>query len=40
MVKDLVRDGNLGRDVLRHWLVTLDLAAGRGWIIQVDRVTS
>lgn len=32
MVKDLILDGNLGRDVLRHWLVTLDLAQGRGWI--------
>ena len=32
VVKDLVLDGNLGRDVLRHWQVTLDLANGRGWI--------
>lgn len=30
--KDLILDGNLGRDVLRHWQVTLDLANGRGWI--------
>ncbi|MGI4730189.1 MAG: aspartyl protease family protein [Janthinobacterium lividum] len=32
VVKDLILDGNLGRNVLSHWLVTLDLAAGRGWI--------
>lgn len=32
IVRDLILDGNLGRDVLRHWLVTLDLANGRGWI--------
>lgn len=32
VVKKLILDGNLGRDVLRHWLVTLDLAHGRGWI--------
>lgn len=31
-VKDLIFDGNLGRDVLRHWQVTLDLANSRGWI--------
>ena len=32
VVKDLILDGNLGRDVLRRWQVTLDLANGRGWI--------
>lgn len=32
VVKDLILDGNLGRDVLRHWQVTLNLANGRGWI--------
>lgn len=32
VVKDLILDGNFGRDVLRHWLVTLDLVKGRGWI--------
>ncbi|MGI4730200.1 MAG: hypothetical protein ACRYFW_00450 [Janthinobacterium lividum] len=32
IVKDLILDGNLGRDVLRHWRVTLDLANGRGWV--------
>jgi hypothetical protein len=37
VVKDLILDGNLGRDVLRHWLVTLDLANGRGWIRRNDR---
>lgn len=32
IVRDLILDGNLGRDVLRRWQVTLDLANGRGWI--------
>ena len=32
MVKDLILDGNLGREVLRHWEITVDLADGRGWI--------
>lgn len=32
IVKKLVLDGNLGRNVLRHWLVTLNLASERGWI--------
>ena len=34
LVRDLILDGDLGREVLRHWLITLDLAAGRGWIKQ------
>ena len=34
LVRDLILDGDLGREVLRHWLITLDLAAGRGWIQQ------
>lgn len=36
IVKDLILDGNLGRDVLRHWLVTLDFANGQGWIRTSD----
>ncbi len=32
IVKDLILDGDIGRDVLQHWAVTLDLAAERGWI--------
>mgnify|MGYP004715661607 CR=1 FL=1 len=34
LVRDLILDGDLGREVLRHWLITLVLAAGRGWIQQ------
>lgn len=33
-MRDLILDGDLGRDVLRHWFVTLDLATGQGWIRQ------
>ena len=29
---DLTMDGNLGMPFLRHWIVTLDLRTGRGWI--------
>ena len=29
---DLIMDGNLGMPFLRHWVVTLDLQAGTGWI--------
>lgn len=29
---DLIMDGNLGMPFLRHWIVTLDLTAGTGWI--------
>ena len=29
---DLIMDGNLGMPFLRHWIVTLDLQAGTGWI--------
>jgi len=36
VVKDLILDGDLGRDVLRHWLVTLDLSSGRGWFRNVE----
>ena len=32
VVRDLILDGDLGREVLRHWLVTLDLTTSRGWI--------
>ncbi|WP_211564610.1 retropepsin-like aspartic protease [Gluconobacter kondonii] len=34
VVRDLILDGDLGRDVLRHWVVTVDLATGHGWIKQ------
>lgn len=37
MVKDLVLDGNLGRDVLRHWQIALDPARGRGSIRPLAR---
>ena len=40
MVKDLILDGNLGREVLRHWRVTLDLASGRGWITTIPSSAS
>ncbi|MGY2732742.1 hypothetical protein [Sphingomonas sp. UYP23] len=39
-VGDLILDGNLGRDVLRHWDVTLDLAHGRGWVRPLPSTTS
>jgi hypothetical protein len=29
---DLIMDGNLGMPFLRHWVVTLDLQSGTGWI--------
>ena len=29
---DLIMDGNLGMPFLRHWIVTLDLQSGLGWI--------
>ena len=29
---DLIMDGNLGMPFLRHWMVTLDLQSGTGWI--------
>lgn len=32
VVQSLIMDGNLGRDVLQHWELTLDLKQGRGWI--------
>ncbi len=32
VVKNLIMDGDIGRDVLTHWSVTLDLANERGWI--------
>lgn len=32
VVKDLIMDGDIGRDVLKHWSVTLDLADEKGWI--------
>ena len=32
VVRDLILDGDLGREALREWDVTLDLARGRGWL--------
>lgn len=32
IVKPLIMDGNLGRGVLHHWEITLDLKNGRAWI--------
>jgi len=37
VVRDLILDGDLGRDVLRQSLVTLDLATGQGWIRQSEQ---
>jgi len=34
LVRDLILDGDLGRDVLSHWCITVDLMTGRGWIRQ------
>ncbi len=31
-VDDLILDGNLGKDFLDQWDLTLDLAKGRGWL--------
>jgi hypothetical protein len=31
-VRDLIMDGNIGQAVLKHWTLSLDLAAGRAWI--------
>ena len=31
-IPDLIMDGNLGMPFLRHWVITLDLQAGTGWI--------
>ena len=33
---DLIMDGNLGMPFLRHWLVTVDLKSGLGWIAPAD----
>ncbi|KJV31293.1 hypothetical protein VI08_13620 [Luteibacter yeojuensis] len=33
VVKPLIMDGNLGRGVLHHWKLTLDLAHRKGWIV-------
>ncbi len=32
VVRDLILDGDLGREALKDWDVTLDLARGRGWL--------
>ena len=32
VVGDLIMDGNIGRDALKNWDVTLDLAHQRGWL--------
>lgn len=29
---DMIMDGNIGMPFLRHWLVTLDLKAGKAWL--------
>ena len=33
---DLIMDGNLGMPFLKHWVVTLDLQGGLGWIAPAD----
>lgn len=33
---ELIMDGNLGMPFLRHWVVTLDLQSGTGWIAPGD----
>lgn len=35
-VDDLILDGNIGKDFLDHWNLTLDLANGRGWLAPAD----
>jgi hypothetical protein len=32
LVRDLIRDGNLGRAALQPWEITLDLKNSRGWV--------
>ena len=40
-VGDLILDGDIGADVLRHWDVTFDLAGGRMWFsAATDRPTA
>lgn len=31
-MRDLILDGDIGRGVLDHWDLTLDLVNGRGWL--------
>ena len=33
---DMIMDGNLGMPFLRHWIVTVDLRSGAGWIAPAD----
>ena len=40
LTPDMIIDGNLGMPFLRHWIVTLDLATGRGWIAPAPDATS
>jgi hypothetical protein len=30
---DIIMDGNIGLQFLRHWDLTLDLAKGRAWLV-------
>jgi len=37
VIRDLILDGDLGREALIEWDVTLDLAHGRGWLRPAHR---
>jgi len=32
LTPDLIKDGNIGVEFFRHWVLTVDLAAGRAWL--------
>ena len=34
-VGDLIMDGNISNQFLKNWILTLDLARGRAWLMTV-----